>query len=68
MDETPTSKRRSPDKKRYIRRDAKGQITESDDQGKSLSQDVKKKAKKEVKPGYGDKGDQAPKKSSRKKK
>ena len=54
--------------KRYIRRDAKGQITESDDQGKSLSQDVKKKAKKEVKPGYGDKGDQAAKKSNRKKK
>jgi len=53
--------------KRYIRGNEKGQIKESDDQGRSLSQDVKKHAKKEVKPGYGDKGDQ-PKKSKAKKK
>ena len=53
--------------KRYIRRDEKGRITESDDQGKSLSQDIKRSAKTKVKPGHGDKGDQAPKKTSRKK-
>ncbi|MEO6592760.1 MAG: hypothetical protein ABIO52_10580 [Gemmatimonadaceae bacterium] len=44
--------------KRYIKRNAKGQITESDDQGRSLSADSRKKAKKTVKAGYGDKGDQ----------
>ena len=32
--------------KRYIKRDEKGRIKESDDQGKSLSQDVKQTAKK----------------------
>lgn len=44
--------------KRYVRRDAKGRFTQSDDVGRSLSQDVRKKAKKTVKPGHGDKGDQ----------
>ena len=44
--------------KRYVRRDAKGQFSESDDVGKSLSQDVRKHAKTVVKPGQGDKGDQ----------
>jgi len=53
--------------KRYIKRDEKGRITESDDQGKSLSQDVKKSAKTKVKPGYGDQGDQPKKKSSQRK-
>ena len=48
--------------KRYIKRDEKGQIKESDDQGKSLSQDVKQAAKNKVKPGYGDQGDQPSKK------
>lgn len=48
--------------KRYIRRNEKGQIIESDDVSKSLSQDVKKTAKTKVKPGQGDKGDQ-PKKA-----
>ena len=43
--------------KRYIRRDNKGKIKESDDQGKSLSQDRKRKAKTKVEPGQGDKGD-----------
>jgi hypothetical protein len=55
------------DDKRYIKRDAKGKITESDDQGRSLSQDVKKSARKKVKPGYGDQGDQAKTKSASKK-
>jgi len=36
------------DDKRYIKRDAKGRISESDDQGKSLKQDVKKSAKTKV--------------------
>lgn len=48
--------------KRYVRRNDKGQISESDDQGKSLSKDVKQHAKRTVKPGYGDKGDQKRKK------
>ncbi|WP_211852417.1 hypothetical protein [Plastoroseomonas hellenica] len=43
--------------KRYVRRDPKGQFKESDDVGKSLSQDVKKAAKTKVKSGQGDKGD-----------
>jgi hypothetical protein len=43
--------------KRYIRRDEKGRIKESDDQGKSLSQDRRRKAKTKSKPGQGDKGD-----------
>ena len=44
--------------KRYVRRNKKGQFKESDDVGRSLSQDVRRKAKRVVKPGYGDKGDQ----------
>jgi len=44
--------------KRYVRRDAKGQFNESDDQGRSLGQDVKRKAKTTVKSGQGDRGDQ----------
>ena len=44
--------------KRYVRRDDKGQFKESDDQGRSLSQDIKRKAKTVVKSGQGDRGDQ----------
>ena len=44
--------------KRYVRRDEKGQFDESDDVGRSLSQDVKQKAKTEVPSGQGDRGDQ----------
>ena len=43
--------------KRYVRRDSEGKFKESDDQGRSLSQDQKKKAKTKVKSGQGDKGD-----------
>ena len=43
--------------KRYVRRDDEGKFKESDDQGRSLSQDRKKKAKSKVKSGQGDKGD-----------
>lgn len=44
--------------KRYVRRDNEGQFKESDDQGRSLAQDVKREAKTKVKPGQGDRGDQ----------
>jgi hypothetical protein len=44
--------------KRYVRRDENGQFKESDDVGRSLSQDVKKEAKTKVKSGQGDRGDQ----------
>jgi hypothetical protein len=44
--------------KRYVRRDAQGQFKESDDQGRSLAQDIKRQAKTKVKPGQGDRGDQ----------
>ena len=48
--------------KRYIRRDDQGRIKESVDVGRSLGQDVKKKAKTVSKPGQGDKGDRKPQK------
>ena len=51
----------NPGDKRYIRRDAKGQIAETVDVGKSLAQDVRKRAKGVAKPGQGDKGDRAKK-------
>jgi hypothetical protein len=44
--------------KRYVRRDEKGQFKQSDDVGRSLSQDVKKSAKTKVKSGQGVRGDQ----------
>ena len=43
--------------KRYVRRNEKGQFTESVDIGKSLSQDRRQKAKTVSKPGEGDRGD-----------
>lgn len=51
--------------KRYIRRDEGGRIKESDDVGKSLSQDKKRSAKTAAKSGHGDKGD-APKPAAKK--
>jgi hypothetical protein len=50
---------------RYARRDAKGRITESDDVGRSLPQDTKKRAKTVAPKGQGDRGDQRKWKSSR---
>jgi hypothetical protein len=47
-----------PGDKRYARRNKKGQFTEMDSVHKSLSQDVRHHAKKEIKPGHGDEGDQ----------
>ena len=43
--------------KRLVRRDADGKFKESDDLGRSLSQDVRKSAKTTVKSGQGDRGD-----------
>ena len=43
--------------KRYVRRDKAGQFKESDDQGKSLAADRRKKAKTVSKAGQGDRGD-----------
>ena len=43
--------------KRFVRRGAAGKFKESDDVGKSLSADRRKKAKAKVKSGQGDKGD-----------
>ena len=51
--------------KRYIRRSERGRIKESDDVGRSLSQDRKRKAKTVAKAGQGDKGDRPVKKSTR---
>ncbi|HEY6089290.1 MAG TPA: hypothetical protein VD771_05830 [Gemmatimonadaceae bacterium] len=45
--------------KRYVRRDDEGKFKESDDVGRSLSQDQKREAKTESKPGQGDKGDRS---------
>jgi hypothetical protein len=49
--------------KRFVRRDRKGKFNESDDVGRSLSQDVKRHAKTAAKPGQGDKGDRKPRSS-----
>ena len=43
--------------KRYVRRDEEGRFKESDDQGRSLAQDVRRKAKTYKPKNQGDKGD-----------
>jgi hypothetical protein len=43
--------------KRYIRRDARGRIKESDDTGRSLSQDRRTRAKTRAPKGQRDRGD-----------
>jgi hypothetical protein len=43
--------------KRYIRRNKKGQFSETDDVGKSLAADRRTKAKTQVRKGEGDRGD-----------
>ena len=48
--------------KRFVRRNDEGKFKESDDQGRSLAADVRKAAKKTVKAGQGDRGDQSRKK------
>ncbi len=46
-----------PGDKRYVRRDEKGQFSESDDVGRSLAQDQRQHSTHEVARGQGDKGD-----------
>ena len=46
-----------PGDKRYVRRDARGRIKESDEVGRSLSADRRRKSKTRAKRGQGDKGD-----------
>ena len=43
--------------KRYIRRDVKGQFKESDDVGRSLEADRRRRSTTESKTGHGDRGD-----------
>lgn len=43
--------------KRYVGRDKKGQFSESDDVGRSLTTDIRRKAQHKAKKGEGDKGD-----------
>jgi hypothetical protein len=43
--------------KRYVRRGKEGQFKESDDVGRSLAADRRRKAKAKGKAGHGDKGD-----------
>jgi len=43
--------------KRYIRRDDKGRIKGSVEEGASLSADARRAAKHDAKPGQGDRGD-----------
>jgi hypothetical protein len=43
--------------KRYVRRGAKGRFKESDDVGRSLSVDRRRRAKTTAKRGEGDRGD-----------
>lgn len=43
--------------KRFVQRDANGRFAESDDVGRSLSADRRRKAKTVSKSGQGDKGD-----------
>ena len=50
--------------KRFVRRDSEGKFNESDDVGRSLSQDRRRQAKTAAKPGQGDKGDRPTKKKS----
>jgi len=45
--------------KRFVRRDAEGQFKESDDVGRSLSQDQRTDAETETEPGQGDRGDRS---------
>ena len=62
---TPTSRRRAAKRelisprsdKRYVRRGAGGRFTESDDVGKSLSNDRRRRSKTKAKKGQGDRGD-----------
>jgi len=43
----------------YARRTARGQFKEMDEKGRSLKADRRRKAKRKVRSGYGDRGDRA---------
>ena len=43
--------------KRYVRRDVQGQFKDSDDVGRSLKTDIRRKARNKAKKGEVDKGD-----------
>jgi len=43
--------------RRFVRRDSAGRFKEVEDAGRSMTQDRKRQAKNESKPGYGDRGD-----------
>jgi hypothetical protein len=43
--------------KRFVRRDTEGQFKESDDVGRSLKTDMRRKAQNKAKKGDGDRGD-----------
>lgn len=43
--------------KRYVRRDKKGQFSESDDVGRSFKTDIRLKAQNKAKKSEGDRGD-----------
>ena len=47
----------TPGDKRYVRRNEDGTFGDTVEVGRSLAQDVRKDAKTEAKPGYGDRGD-----------
>ena len=42
---------------RYVRRDRDGRFNESDDQGRSMSTDMRRRAQNETRSGQGDRGD-----------
>ena len=52
--------------KRFVRRNRRGQFNESDDVGRSLAVDRRKRAKTKVKSGEGDKGDRPKRKAASK--
>jgi hypothetical protein len=56
----------TPGDKRYVRRDAKGQFSESVDVSRSLSRDARTQAKSAAEPGQGDRGDGRPPKTQQK--
>jgi len=62
----PAAKRdlmRRPKASAYAKRTARGRFTEMDDVGRSQKADRPRKAKKTVRSGYGDQGDERPRTS-----
>jgi len=57
----------TPGDKRYVRRDEKGQFSESVDVSRSLSRDARTQAKTHAEPGQGDRGDRTTQRSAAKK-